>query len=110
MADATEGDMDSTWSRLRRRKVVQWGLAYVAVAWGFLQGLEYVSETFQWPHVLRQFALLSLLVGFPIALVIAWYHGDRGEQRVRGTELAIIALLFALGGVFTIPHPLFSIP
>jgi TolB-like protein/tetratricopeptide (TPR) repeat protein len=98
VADATEGDMDSTWSKLRRRKVVQWGLAYVAVAWGFLQGLEYVSETFQWPHVLRQFALLSLLVGFPIALVIAWYHGDRGEQRVRGTELAIIALLFALGG------------
>jgi hypothetical protein len=28
-----------------------------------------------------------------IALVIAWYHGDRGEQRVSGTAILIIALL-----------------
>src|SRR5688500_13335614 len=40
---------ESTWSRLRRRKVVQWGLVYVAGAWGFLQGLEYVTRTFHWP-------------------------------------------------------------
>jgi hypothetical protein len=26
------------WTRLRHRKVVQWGLVYVAGAWGFLQG------------------------------------------------------------------------
>ena len=31
-------------------------------------------------------------------LVLAWYHGDRGEQRIRGTELAIISLLFLVGG------------
>ena len=31
-------------------------------------------------------------------LVLAWYHGDRGEQRVRRTELAILTLLFLLGG------------
>jgi hypothetical protein len=38
------------------------------------------------------------LIGLPIVLVLAWYHGDRGEQRVRGTELAIISLLFVVGG------------
>ena len=32
-------------NRLRRRKVVQWGLVYVAAAWGFLQGLKYVGES-----------------------------------------------------------------
>jgi hypothetical protein len=41
---------------LRRRKVVQWGLVYVAASWGFLQGLEYVTETFHWPEQLRQIA------------------------------------------------------
>ena len=30
--------------------------------------------------------------------VLAWYHGDRGEQRIRGTELTIVALLLLLGG------------
>ncbi len=94
----SERNAENTWAKLRRRKVVQWGLVYVAAAWGFLQGLEYVSDAFQWPAQLRQIALLALLIGLPVVLVLAWYHGDRGEQRVGGTELTIIALLFLLGG------------
>jgi adenylate cyclase len=86
------------WDSLRRRKLVQWGLLYVAGAWGFLQGLEYASDAFQWPPAVRQVALLASLVGLPVVLVLAWYHGDRGEQRFRGTEIAIIALLFLIGG------------
>ena len=31
-------------------------------------------------------------------LVLAWYHGDRGQRRVTRTELAILTLLFLLGG------------
>jgi hypothetical protein len=83
---------------LRRRKVVQWGLVYVAAAWGFLQGLEYVSESFHWPEQLRQIAIIALLVGLPIALVLAWYHGDRGQQRITTSEFAILTLLLLLGG------------
>ena len=37
-------------------------------------------------------------VGLPIVVTLAWYHGDRGEQHVGGTELTIVALLFFLGG------------
>jgi TolB-like protein len=89
---------DGLWDKLRRRKVVQWGIAYSVGAWGFLQGLEYVSETFGWSGQLRQVALLALLIGLPVVLVVAWYHGDRGEQRVSGVELTIITLLFLIGG------------
>jgi TolB-like protein len=89
---------DSIWARLRRRKVVQWGIAYAAGAWGFLQGLGYVNDLFDWPRLLPKFVALALLVGLPITVVVAWYHGDRGEQRVSRTELAILTLLFLLGG------------
>ena len=98
MAEPIAQGEDGLWDKLRRRKVVQWGIAYSVGAWGFLQGLEYVSEAFGWPGQLRQVAILALLVGLPIVLVVAWYHGDRGAQRVSGTELAIISLLFLLGG------------
>ena len=94
----TEREAESTWTRLRRRKVVQWGVVYVAAAWGFLQGLEYVSETFHWPEQLRQIAFLALLIGLPIVLVLAWYHGDRGQQRISTPEFAILTLLLLLGG------------
>jgi len=91
-------DVEGPWAKLRRRKVAQWGIAYAAGAWGLLQGLEYVTDTFGWPPQLQQLATLALLVGLPIVLVIAWYHGDQGHQRVTAAELAILTLLFLAGG------------
>jgi TolB-like protein len=97
LTDSTE-KADGTWAKLRRRKVVQWGVVYAAGAWGLLQGLAYVSATFDWPRQLQQVATLTVLIGLPIVLVTAWYHGDKGQQRVTAAELVIIALLFLLGG------------
>jgi TolB-like protein len=98
VTDASEGKHESAWAKLTRRKVVQWGIVYVAGAWGFLQGLEYLSGTFDWPRQIQQLVTLALLIGLPIVLVLAWYHGDRGQQRVTTSELAILTLLLLLGG------------
>jgi TolB-like protein len=98
VVDASEREGDSLWSRLRRRKVVQWGIAYAAGAWGFLQGLAYVSTLLDWPAQLQKLAGLALLIGLPVVFVLAWFHGDRGHRRVTRTELAILTLLFLLGG------------
>jgi TolB-like protein len=98
VTDASEGENDSAWTKLRRRKVVQWGIVYSAGAWGLLQGLEYVTSTFDWPRQIQQLATLGLLIGLPVVLVTAWYHGDQGRQRVSAAELIIITLLFLVGG------------
>ena len=98
MSESTEQPSQELWSSLRRRKVVQWGIAYVAAAWALLQGLAYLSTVFHWPAQLQRPATTAFLVCLPIALVLAWYHGDRGHQRVGGRELAILTLLLLLGG------------
>ena len=99
MTDTPTGrEEGGAWAKLRRRKVVQWGIAYAAGAWGFLQGLAYISTLLDWPAHLQKLTGLALLIGLPIVLVIAWYHGDRGEQRVTRVELAIVTLLFLVGG------------
>ena len=100
MTEPTVQGRENLWIGLRRRKVVQWALAYAAGAWTLLQGLEYITSTFHWPEQFQQFSTLALLIGFPIVVVIAWYHGDRGEQRVSGAELTIIVLLVLLAGGF----------
>ena len=93
--------VEGAWAKLRRRKVVQWGIAYVAAAWGLLQGLAYLSELFHWPDQLQRLTTAAFLAGLPVALVLAWYHGDRGHQRVSGREFSIlIALLLIGGGLF----------
>jgi TolB-like protein/Tfp pilus assembly protein PilF len=65
---------------------------------GVLQGLQYLSGTYDWPRQIQQLTTLALAIGLPIVLVLAWYHGDRGQQRVTGTELTVVAVLFVLGG------------
>lgn len=84
--------------RLRERKLVQWAIAYVAFAFALLQGVDIVAQQFGWPDGVRRGITLALAFGFFVALVLAWYHGERGVQRVSGTELLILALLLAIGG------------
>jgi TolB-like protein/Tfp pilus assembly protein PilF len=86
------------WQRLRQRKLVQWAIAYVAFAFALLQGLDVVAQRFDWPGALERNLILALAVGFFVLLVLAWYHGERGAQRIGGTELLILALLLAIGG------------
>src|SRR5260370_28021545 len=86
--------------RLKQRKLVQWTLAYVAAAFALLQGIDIVAQRFGWPGQTMRFVIITLSVGLFVTLVLAWYHGERGAQRVTGTELLILALLLAIGGGF----------
>jgi TolB-like protein/Tfp pilus assembly protein PilF len=90
--------MNEFFRRLKQRKLVQWAIAYVAAAFALLQGIDIVAQQFGWPESVRRGITLALVVGFFVTLVVAWYHGERGAQRVSGTELLIIGLVLALGG------------
>src|SRR6187402_130411 len=92
--------MNEFLQRLKQRKLVQWAVAYVAAAFALLQGIDIVAQQFSWPEGVRRGITLAMVVGFFITLVLAWYHGERGAQRVSGTELLLIGLLLALGGGF----------
>ncbi|MGH8183593.1 MAG: tetratricopeptide repeat protein [Rhodanobacteraceae bacterium] len=84
--------------RLKQRKLVQWAIAYVAAAWVVLQVLDLASGSYGWPRTVMHIAFGVLAVGFVVTLVLAWYHGERGVQRISGVELLIIALVLAVGG------------
>lgn len=99
MAQSERGDwMTYFWQRLKQRKLVQWALAYIATAFALLQGIDIIAQQFGWPQSLQRGLTWILVLGFFIALVLAWYHGERGAQKVSGTELLIVALLLAVGG------------
>ena len=88
-----------SWQRLRERKLFHWAVAYLAAAWLALQVIDVVGDKFGWPGVVFRIATVLLLVGFLVALVIAWYHGEKGEQRVSGVELGMLAALLVVAGV-----------
>jgi TolB-like protein len=83
---------------LKQRKLVQWAVAYVAAAFALLQGVDIVGQQFDWPETLQRIITLAMVLGFFVTLVLAWYHGEKGKQRVSTAELLILASLLAVGG------------
>ena len=94
----SEREEGGGWARLRRRKVVQWAVLYATCAWGLAQGLAHLVDTYHLPESILQVGTLALAAGLPIAVVLAWYHGDKGEQKVGGTELAVLIVLLLASG------------
>lgn len=92
------GRIGNALHRLRKRKIVQWAIAYFAGAWLLLEMFDLVAEQFLLPVWMRQAATVLLLFGVLITLVLAWYHGERGRQKVGVIEGALIVLLIALAG------------
>ena len=91
--------MSGFWQRLQQRKLVQWAVAYVAAAFALLQGIDIVAAKFGWPDTVERLLIIAMCIGFFVTLLLAWYHGERGIQKVAGMELVILAVLLSIGGV-----------
>jgi TolB-like protein len=89
----------SVWDRVRDHKIIQWSVAYLGAALALAQGIELVGRGFAWPEVIDRGLIVLLVVGFPIAVTVAWYHGHRGLQRVSQGELAIVSVLILIGAL-----------
>ena len=92
------GPVPSVLGRLGERKLVQWALAYLAAAWVVAQLVDVLGARWAWPLGVQRAVDVMLVVGLLITLVVAWYHGERGRQRVSGPELILIAGVLAVGG------------
>jgi TolB-like protein/Tfp pilus assembly protein PilF len=90
--------MLSLLQRLKERKLFQWALAYLAGAWLAFQGIEVLAEPWGLSVGLQRNLHVLLGFGFIITLVLAWYHGERGRQRIGGIELLILAAILIVGG------------
>lgn len=85
--------------RLRERKLFQWGVAYLAGAWLLLQVLDLLSATYGWPAFVMRSMPVLLVAGFFATLVLAWYHGEQGRQRVTGPELLALTSILLVAGL-----------
>jgi adenylate cyclase len=90
--------MPSILDRLKQRKLIRWALTYVAGAWGIAQVVDVVADPWGVTPMLLRGIQTALVLLFPIAVVLAWYHGEKGHQRVSKTEMAILTVLVVAGG------------
>lgn len=80
-------DPRSMWAELKGRKVVRVAVTYAVVAWGVvLVGAE-LTGILQLPIWVPQLVLVVAVLGFPVALVLAWAfevtpHGVRRAEPI----------------------------
>jgi pentatricopeptide repeat protein len=91
------------WERIKDHKVLQWGAAYLGGALAIGQAQELLANAFAWPNIVGRLVVVTLIVGLPIALTMAWYHGHRALRGVSVGELSILSALLLIGAlIFTI--------
>src|SRR5205809_3710179 len=57
---------------LKRRNVYKVAVAYLVAGWALAQGIAQVFPVFDIPNWAVRLIVLAIVIGFPIALVIAW--------------------------------------
>lgn len=95
---------------MKQRKLLQWGAAYVAAVFASLEGIGIIAQQFGWSAGLQRGITLALVLGLFVVLVLAWYHGERGEQKVSRIELLILTILLLAGGGLMWHYALTSTP
>jgi TolB-like protein len=91
-------DPASFFDRLRRRKIAQWTIGYLSAAWLTLQVVNVIGDQFAWPGALVRGITLALGAGLLATLTIAWFHGEKGHQRVTRIELLLLTAILVSGG------------
>lgn len=59
-------------AELKRRKVTRVAVAYALVGIGVIEGAQLIFEALELPHTAWQVLTILILLGFPVALVLAW--------------------------------------
>lgn len=100
--------MGSLFQELKRRKVFRVAVAYAIVAWVLIQISGEVLPALQMPEWTVSFVTVLLLLGFPVALLLAWafeltpdgVKADTGIQQqqtiIQSTDRKLIFLILGL--------------
>src|SRR5580704_5483936 len=83
-------DPATFFTELKRRKVYRVAVAYVIVAWLLIQAASILFPTFEAPTWVMKVFVTAVILGFPVALVLAWAFeltpgGIKREEDVQST-------------------------
>ena len=86
-------------TELKRRNVYKVAIAYAVVAWLLMQVASQIFPFFEIPNWAVRLVVLVLIIGFPIALIIAWAF-EATPEGIKRTEAADAAGQRSRGGAW----------
>ena len=97
----SEGNGASILEKIRKRRMVQIALVYVGAAWLGVEITDFIVGTYAFSRKILDTVVFLAILGFPAFLVIGWFHGERGPQRIRRAEAWLLLTLASLGAIGT---------
>ncbi|PYL67002.1 MAG: hypothetical protein DMF28_10175, partial [Verrucomicrobia bacterium] len=91
--------IDNFFAELKRRNVYKVAVAYAVVAWLLMQIASQIFPFFEIPNWTVRLVVLLLIIGFPIALIIAWAF-EVTPEGIKRTEAADAAGQRSRGGAW----------
>jgi len=91
--------IDNFFAELKRRNVYKVAVAYAVVAWLLMQIASQIFPFFEIPNWAVRLVVLLLIIGFPIALIIAWAF-EATPEGIKRTEAADAAGQRSRGGAW----------
>src|SRR2546423_1282642 len=109
--------MNGFFEELKRRKVYRVAIAYIVAGWALAQGLAQVLPVFDISNSVIRVVIALLLIGFPVALVLAWVF-DVTSEGIKATPSVAsgghrrrnVLMLAAAGVVISIAAGFFVLP
>ena len=77
--------IDNFFAELKRRNVYKVAVAYIFAGWALSQGIAQVFPVFDVPNGVIRLIVLLIIIGLPIALVLAWMF-ELTPQGIKRTE------------------------
>ncbi len=85
------------WGEIKQRRITQVVLAYLAGGWMVLAVVDQVVDREVLPTVVYQVTLVLYLFGIAFALILGWYHGEKGNQKATAVEIIILSVIGIIG-------------
>ncbi|MEY2555234.1 MAG: hypothetical protein QOF93_378 [Verrucomicrobiota bacterium] len=80
-------DSRNFFAELKRRNVYKVAVAYIVAGWALSQGIAQVFPVFDIPNWVIRLIVLFIIIGLPIALILAWMF-ELTPQGIKRTETA----------------------
>lgn len=83
------------WTDLRERRIFRIMVGYLAAGWLALQGADMLAGRDILSELAYRLVLVAYVAGIPAALIIGWFHGEKGAQRLTLLEVSLLAVVGA---------------
>ncbi|MEJ2678753.1 MAG: hypothetical protein P8174_06735, partial [Gemmatimonadota bacterium] len=83
----------SLFQRFKQRRFFQILVSYLAGGWIAVEVVDQLVDRGRLPEMAYTLALIWYVAGIGAALLVAWYHGEKGKQRAPLSEMVALSII-----------------